>query len=252
MVSFQSTSKSTLRIEVPVWPEVRQAVLPSAQAKHQPESREATPPAPSPGEQNREAVLESQSREDTSIEPSGANKAEDEADEVEEDTYVVPEGQGCFSFRQSLLLRAKDTYAARCTGNKYEIISKWLLTGLAAVLSKPNWQILAKRGTLTATPHELLQRYYQIGYPTGIKDKTALPYALPLHNAISLTEWQHRVEWICYARYLYDMGALYAQRAGSSFAAFYGTMDLSNPIRAMTYDLTEIVQEQAEQPEQTD
>ena len=79
MVSFQSTYKSTLRIEVPVWPEVGQAVLPSAQAKHQPETREATPPAPSPGEQNREAVLESQSREDASIEPSGANKAEDEA-----------------------------------------------------------------------------------------------------------------------------------------------------------------------------
>ena len=43
MVSFQSTYKSTLRIEVPVWPEVRQAVLPSAQAKHQPETREASP-----------------------------------------------------------------------------------------------------------------------------------------------------------------------------------------------------------------
>ena len=43
MVSFQSTYKSTLRIEVPVWPEVGQAVLPSAQAKHQPETREASP-----------------------------------------------------------------------------------------------------------------------------------------------------------------------------------------------------------------
>ena len=28
MVSFQDTYKSTLRIEVPVWPEIRQAVLP--------------------------------------------------------------------------------------------------------------------------------------------------------------------------------------------------------------------------------
>ena len=35
MVSFQSTYKSTLRIEVPVWPEVVQAVLPPAQAKRQ-------------------------------------------------------------------------------------------------------------------------------------------------------------------------------------------------------------------------
>ena len=223
-----------------------------AQAKHQPESRETTLPAPPPGEQNREAVLVPQSRDGTSIEPSGANKAEEEADEVDEDTYVAPDGQGCFSFRQSLLLRAKDTYAARCTGNKYEIIFKWLLTGLAVVLSRPNWQLLAKRGTLTATPHELLQPYYQIGYPTGLKDKTVLPYALPMHNAISLTEWQRRVGWFCHSRYLYDMDALYAERAGSSFAAFYGTMDLTKPIKAMTYDHTEAVQEQDEQPEQTD
>ena len=33
MASFQSTYKSTLRIEVPVWPEIRQAVLPPAQAQ---------------------------------------------------------------------------------------------------------------------------------------------------------------------------------------------------------------------------
>ena len=41
-----------------------------------------------------------------------AKKAEEEVEEEDEETYVVPEGQGCFSFRQSLLLRAKDTYAA--------------------------------------------------------------------------------------------------------------------------------------------
>ena len=86
-----------------------------------------------------------------STEPFGKRNVDEEEEDEEEDTYVSPEGQGCFSFRQSLLFRAKDTYAARCAGNKYEIISQWLLTGLAVVLSRPNWQILAKKGTLTST-----------------------------------------------------------------------------------------------------
>ena len=74
-----------------------------------------------------------------------ANQVKEETEEVEDDKYVPPDGQGCFSFRQSLLLRAKDTYAARSIGNKYEIISRWLLTGLAVVLSRPNWLLLAKQ-----------------------------------------------------------------------------------------------------------
>ena len=93
-----------------------------------------------------------------------------------EDTYVAPEGQGVFSFRQSLLHRAKDTQAAGCTGNKYEVISRWLLTGLAVVLSKQNWQLLAKRGTLTATPQNLLSRYYQMGYPPGLKGRCRMRF----------------------------------------------------------------------------
>ena len=153
--------------------------------------------------------------------------------------------QGCFSFRQSLLLRARDTYAARCTGNKYEVISRWLLTGLAVVLSRQNWQLLAKRGTLTATPQDLLKRYYQIGYPAGLKDKTVLPYALPIHNAITDVEWQRRVRWYCHSRYLADMDTLYAERAGSRFDAFYGAMDLTNPIQAMQSDQTEVEQDQS-------
>ena len=36
IVSFQSTYKSTLRIEVPVWPDVHQAVLSPVQAQPQP------------------------------------------------------------------------------------------------------------------------------------------------------------------------------------------------------------------------
>ena len=129
--------------------------------------------------------------------------------------------------------------------NKYEVISRWLLTGLAVVLSRQNWQLLAKRGTLTATPQGLLKRYYQIGYPAGLKDKTVLPYALPIHNAITDVEWQRRVKWYCHSRYLADMDTLYAERAGSRFDTFYGAMDLTNPIQAMQYDQTEGEQDQS-------
>ena len=156
----------------------------------------------------------------------------EEEEEEKDDTYVPPDGQGCFSFRQSLLLRAKDTYAARSNGNKHEIISKWLLTGLAVVLSRPNWQILAKRGTLTSTPQELLKHFYQQGHPAGLADKTMLPYALPWHNAIPDAEWQRKVEWFSHARYLQDMEAVNAERTGSRFDAFYKTMSQTNPSKA--------------------
>ena len=46
----------------------------------------------------------------TPVETASAKKAEEEAEEEDEETYVAP------------------TYAARCTGNKYEVISRWLLT----------------------------------------------------------------------------------------------------------------------------
>ena len=186
-----------------------------ARAKCQTTPRRTALQTASPRGQNRAVGLTPQTQEGTPIEPASAKRAEEEAEEEDEETYVVPEGQGCFSFRQSLLLRAKDTFAARCTGNKYEVISRWLLTGLAVVLSRQNWQLLAKRGTLTATPQNLLKRYYQIGYPPGLKDKMALPYALPIHNAITDAEWQRRVGWYCHSRYLADMDALYAERAGS-------------------------------------
>ena len=161
MASFQDTYKSTLRIEVPVWPEIRQAVLPPTQAQCQLEPLGINTPATlqrAPGT-NTVPASRMQAEDHTTTRPADATNADEEAEEEEDDQHVAPEGQGCFSFRQSLLLRAKDTYAARCTGNKYEIISKWLLTGLAVVFSRPNWQFLAKRGTLTATPQHLLRRY---------------------------------------------------------------------------------------------
>ena len=183
MASFQSTYKSTLRIEVPVWPEVLQAVLPTTQVKCHTGRLGTTPPAPPDRDHSQRVTPGSHVQDNTTVESPSARNADEEAEEEEDETYVPPEGQGCFSFRQSLLLRAKDTYAARCTGNKYEIISKWLLTGLAVVLSRPNWQILAKRGTLTSTPQHLLQRYYRQGHQAGLTDKTVLPYALPLNGS---------------------------------------------------------------------
>ena len=110
MVSFQSTYKSFLRIEVPVWPDVVQAVLPPAQAKGQTAPRRTALQTASPREQNRAVGLTPQTQEGAPIEPASAKRAEEEAEEEDEETYVAPEGQGCFSFRQSLLLRAKDTY----------------------------------------------------------------------------------------------------------------------------------------------
>ena len=66
---------------MPVWPDATQALLPST------------------------------------TKAAGAEAAEVDEEEEEEDMYVPPDGQGCFSFRQSLLLRAKDTYEARSSGN---------------------------------------------------------------------------------------------------------------------------------------
>ena len=163
MAFFQSTYKSTLRIEVPVWPEIRQVVLPPAQSQRLLEPLETISPAPPKRNHsgNVAPASQKQAQDHTTAEPAGATDADEGAEEEEDEKYVAPEGQGCFSFRQSLLLRAKDTYAARCTGNKYEVISKWLLTGLAVVFSRPNWQFLAKRGTLTATSQHLLRSYYR-------------------------------------------------------------------------------------------
>ena len=95
------------------------------------------------------------------------------------------------------------------------------------------------------TPQHLLQRYYRQGHQAGLTDKTVLPYALPRHNAISDAEWQHKVGWFSYPRYLHDMEAIYAERAVLRFDAFYRTMDLANPIQAFHAEA-----EQAEQAKQ--
>ena len=47
------------------------------------------------------------------------------------------------------------------------------------------------------------------------------------------------VGWYCHSRYLADMEALYAERAGSRLDIFYSRMDLTNPIQAIQSDQTE-------------
>ena len=226
MVSFQSANKSTFRIEVPVWPEVRQAVLTTNKAKCHPRSQKTAPPFPPDGGNSQGVVPGPHTQVKTTKEPTGAGNVEEEEEEEEDDTYVPPDGQGCFSFRQSLLLRAKDTYAARSNGNKYEIISKWLLTGLAVVLSRPNWHILAKRCTLTSTPSGST---IDKDNPADLADKTKLPYALPRHNAVQGDEWQHIVEWFSHARYLQDMEAVIAERTWSGIDTFHKQIQLKLP-----------------------
>ena len=220
MVSFQSTYKSTFRIEVPVWPDVQQGVLATKKAMSNPDSPRMTSTAPSVESNIQMAMSALATQEETSEMPKATADPEGDEEEVEDDTYVPPEGQGCFSFRQSLLLRAKDTYSARSNSNKHEIISKWLLTGLAAVLSRPNWHILAKKCTLTSTPKELLRLYYQQGHPADLVDKAILPYALPRQNAITAVEWQHIVTWFSHSRYIQDGDTVNAERSWSGTDIF--------------------------------
>ena len=132
----------------------------------------------------------------------------------------------------ALLEYGGERHSARSIGNKYELISKWLLTGLAVVLSRPNWNILAKKGTLTSTPRDLLRRYYQQGHPADLVDKALLPHALPRQNAITAVEWQHIVTWFSHPRYIQDTDAVNAARSWAGINNFYPTMDQTNPIRA--------------------
>ena len=231
MVSFQSTYRSTFRIEVPVWPDVQQGVLATKKATSSPDSQGMTFMDSAVERNTPMAMPVPATNEETLETPKATVDPECDEEEVEDDTYVPPEGEGCFSFRQSLLLRAKDTYSARSIGNKYEIISKWLLTGLAVVLSRSNWHILAKKCTLTTTPKDLLRVYYQRGYPADLVDKAKLPYTLPQQNAITAAEWQRIVAWFSHSRYIQDAEAVATTRS-QSVDVFYTTIDQTNPITA--------------------
>ena len=221
LTSFQSSYKSTLRIEVPVWPDVLQAVLPNQQGKRQPSS------AKSPA---------------ASVLGTGVKEEEEE-----DETYVPPEGQGCFSFRQDLLLRARDTYAVRTIGNKYEILSQWLLTGLAVALSKPHWRFLANEGIVSTTPQSLLRTYYQQGYSASLPPRE-LPYGTQRANTVSGTAWQHKVTWYSSASYLRDLAALRATKARTPISTFYHQMNHLNPIQAVPLEEEQPEQEESAQP----
>ena len=62
------------RIEVPVWPEVRQAVLPTTQVKHHPGRRGATSPAP-PDRTHKQGVAPSlHGQDNTTVESPGERR----------------------------------------------------------------------------------------------------------------------------------------------------------------------------------
>ena len=99
MVSFQSTYKSTFRIEVPVWPDVQH----TKKAMSSPDypGRTLTDSAV---ERNTQMAMPVPATNEEKLETPKATDPECDEEEVEDDTYVPPEGEGCF--RQSLLLRA--------------------------------------------------------------------------------------------------------------------------------------------------
>ena len=110
MVSFQSTYKSTLRIEVPVWPEVQQGVLTTNKAKRHPGSPKITPPFPPVGNNIQGAVSGPHTQANTTTVPEAAGDIEDEEEE-EDDTYVPPEGQGKASCSEQRILMRRGVTA---------------------------------------------------------------------------------------------------------------------------------------------
>ena len=105
-------------------------------------------------------------------------------------------------FQEGLLLRAKETYSKRSVGNKYDIISKWLLTGLAVMITRSNWNILPKRRTLTITPRNLLRTYFRWGYPADDEDRSRKPYALPHPRSLLVGTWEATVSSISHEHYV--------------------------------------------------
>ena len=216
MVSFQSSYKSIFRLEVPVWHNVADGL---AVAQGDPKAAAATGMAEPVSTGEAQA---SGRKENFQGDVEAAPAPESDEEDNEEDTYVVPAGQGSFSFQQGLLLRAKETYSKRSVGNKYEIISKWLLTGLAVVISRTNWNILSKNRTLTMTPRNILHACFSWGYPADEEDKTRKPYAQPHPNSLLPATWQDQVSWMSHAGYLQVTEEFNAARMRQGY---YGTIN---------------------------
>ena len=196
MVSFQSSYKSAFRLEVPMWHKVNEGV---ASAKGDSDVTAKTgmaEPVPAMGAQTPAPMGNRQEETEAATDPGS------EEGDAEDETYLVPIGQGCFSFQQGLLLRAKETYSKRSIGNKYDIISKWPLTGLAVMITRSNWNILSKHRTLTITPRNLLRTYFRWGYPADDEDRSRKPYALPHPRSLLVGTWEATVSSISHEHYV--------------------------------------------------
>ena len=71
-------------------------------------------PVPAMGAQIPEPMGNRQEETEAATDPDS-----DEGD-AEDETYLVPIGQGCFSFQKGLLLRAKETYSKRSSSHDHE------------------------------------------------------------------------------------------------------------------------------------
>ena len=149
-ISFPSTYKCCFRLEVPVWSDVDNAHSP-------PEKTNASTTLAQPVLPAVENVAQPRGQGP----PEADLTAADDVEEIErdEETYLVPAGYGCFSFRQGLLNRAARAYEVQSAGNKYEVIAAWLLEGLAVTVSRTSWNILSTARKCTMTDYYLLQNY---------------------------------------------------------------------------------------------
>ena len=91
MVSFQSTYKSTFRIEVPVWPDVQQGVLATKKVMSGHNSPGLTSSAPSAERNTRKAISTPVTQDEQLEMPKTTVDPEGDEEEVEDDTYVPPE-----------------------------------------------------------------------------------------------------------------------------------------------------------------
>ena len=127
------------------------------------------------------------------------------------------------------LLRAGETNSKRSVGNKHEIVSKWLLTGPAVMISRTNWNTLSKHRTLTVTHRNLLRTYFQWGCPADEEDRARKPCALPHPRSLLAGTWETTVSWISHEHYLQETALFEAARARPGHCY---TINPANPVHA--------------------
>ena len=107
MISFASSYKSSFRLEVPAWNNVEEGMA------HQEDDQSTTAPLPMAKPVLPMCEQSPEPRNNILADASAAPVQEGEEDEAAEETYLVPTGQGCFSFQRGLLQRAAQTYSKR-------------------------------------------------------------------------------------------------------------------------------------------